>query len=74
MMEWKHSDSPVKKKFWAQLLIKKVMLTVFWDIKGIITNDGMKTLWLSSKEKVLGTVVNKEGDADSVLGHKRNHH
>ena len=24
--------------------------------------------------KVLGTVVNKEGNADSVLEHKRNHH
>ena len=33
----------------------------------------VKTNWLSSK-KVLGTVVNKEGDVDSLLGHERTHH
>ena len=27
----------------------------------------------NGKENVLGLVVNKEGHADSVLGHKRNH-
>ena len=30
--------------------------------------------WLSGKEKVLGAVSNKEGDADSLLGHKWTHH
>ena len=38
-MECKLTDSPVKKKFQVQLLIKKVMLTDFWDIKGLITID-----------------------------------
>ena len=28
-MEWKHMDSLVKKKFWAQQSLKKVILTVF---------------------------------------------
>ena len=36
-MEWKHTDSPVKKKFWVQQLVKKVILTVFRDMKGPIT-------------------------------------
>ena len=30
--------------------------------------------WLSSKEKVPGTAVSKEGDADSVLGQERRHY
>ena len=35
------TDSPVKKKFWVQQLVK-VMLTVFWNIKGPITTDFFK--------------------------------
>ena len=30
---WKHTDSLIKKKFWVQWSVKKVMLTVFWSIK-----------------------------------------
>ena len=36
-MEWKHSDSMVKKKFQAQQSIKKIILTVFLDMKEPIT-------------------------------------
>ena len=36
-IEWKHIDSPVKNKFWVQQSVKKVMLTVFWNMKGPIT-------------------------------------
>lgn len=49
-MQWKHTASPVKKKFRAQRSVKKVMLTVFWDVKGPIT--------ISFLEK--GTTVNSE--------------
>ena len=28
-----HADFPVKKKFWIQLSVKKVIQTVFWDMK-----------------------------------------
>ena len=38
-MEWKHTDFPVKKKFWAQQSGKKMMLTVFWNMKEPITID-----------------------------------
>ena len=38
-MEWKCTDSPVKKTFWAQQSVKKLMLTVYWDMKGPISND-----------------------------------
>ena len=38
-MVWKHIVSPVKKKFCVQWSVKKVMLTVFWDVKGLITFD-----------------------------------
>ena len=34
-MEWKHTDSLVKKKFQAQQLVNKAMPKVFWDIKGL---------------------------------------
>ena len=38
-MKWKRTDIPVKKKLWAQQSVKKVMLTVLWDMKRLITID-----------------------------------
>ena len=38
-MEWKHPGSPEKKKFKTQPSAGKVMLTVFWDLKGSILED-----------------------------------
>ena len=38
-VKWKHTDSPVKKKFQTQQSIKNIMLTVFRDIKGHIIID-----------------------------------
>ena len=38
-MEWKYTDSSVKKKFQAQCSVKKVILTVFSDMKRPITID-----------------------------------
>lgn len=35
-MEWKHPESPAKKKFKVQPSAGKLMLTVFWDSKGPI--------------------------------------
>ena len=35
----KHTDSPLKKKVRGQMSAKKVMLAVYWDIKGPITRD-----------------------------------
>ena len=31
-MEWKHTESPVKKKFWIELLVKKDILIIFLEI------------------------------------------
>ena len=41
-MKWKNIDSPEKKMFWAQWLVKKVMLTVLWNMKETITMDFFK--------------------------------
>ena len=38
-IERKHTDSSVKKMFLARTSVKKVMLTVFWDMKGLISID-----------------------------------
>ncbi|PNF32078.1 hypothetical protein B7P43_G05744 [Cryptotermes secundus] len=38
-MEWRHPDSPRKKKFKTQPLAGKVMCTVFWDRRGVIFLD-----------------------------------
>lgn len=38
-MQWKHSDSPVPKKFRTQPSAKKVMATIFWDCDGILLID-----------------------------------
>ena len=35
--EWKDTDSPVKKKFRAQLSVKTIIMTIFWDMKELIT-------------------------------------
>ena len=37
------------------------------------TVHAVETDWLSNKEKIPCTVVSKEGHADSLLGHERNH-
>ena len=38
-MEWKHTDTLVKKKFWVPWSLKKVKLTVFCAIKEIMNVD-----------------------------------
>ena len=38
------------------------------------TVDKVKTHWLFSKEKILDTVISKEGHADSLLEQERTHH
>ena len=38
-IEWKQTDSPVRKRFRPQQSAKKLMPTVFWHIKGHIMND-----------------------------------
>ena len=38
-MEWKHTDSLIKKKFQVKWLVKNVMLTVFWNMQGPTTID-----------------------------------
>ncbi|GFS20001.1 histone-lysine N-methyltransferase SETMAR [Elysia marginata] len=38
-MTWKHTSSPVTKKFKVQRRAAKVMATVFWDAKGVILLD-----------------------------------
>ena len=55
-----------------QVLVKKILtnglrMVCFYECES-------KTYRLTSKEKVLDEAVNKEGHADSVLGHKRTHH
>ena len=37
---------PVKKTFWAQQSVKKVMLTIFWDMKGTIAIDFLEKVQL----------------------------
>ena len=37
--DWRHTNSPVKKKFWALRLIKKIMLNIFRDMKGPMSID-----------------------------------
>ena len=41
------------------------------NVKKII--KGVEIRWLSSKEKVPGAVVSKEGNTDSLLRHERIH-
>ncbi|GBM56254.1 hypothetical protein AVEN_238796-1 [Araneus ventricosus] len=38
-MTWKHPSSPVTKKFKVSPSAGKVVMTVFWDAKGVILID-----------------------------------
>jgi len=38
-MEWRHANSPLKKKFKKLPSAGKVMCIVFWDRKGVILLD-----------------------------------
>ena len=38
-MEWKQTNSAVKKRLCTQQAVKKVMMIVFWDMNGLITID-----------------------------------
>ena len=54
------------------VLIKKVykVSSPLWSwVKNIVHE--VETHWLSSKKKVLATVVSKEDHSDSLLGHER---
>jgi hypothetical protein len=35
-MEWRHTSSPIKKKFKQTISTCKIMCTVFWDRKGVL--------------------------------------
>ena len=35
-LEWIYADSALRKKFLTQWSVKKVMLTVFWDMKKVV--------------------------------------
>ena len=39
--EWRHTSSPKPKKFHTQPSVGKVMLTVFWDKRGVILEHYM---------------------------------
>ena len=55
----------VKKRFITELN----MALLLWA-----SLHRVETHWLSGKEKVPGAAVRKEGHADSLLEHERNHH
>jgi len=38
-MQWKHSASPLHKKFKVTLSARKVMLTVLWDCQGLLLTE-----------------------------------
>jgi histone-lysine N-methyltransferase SETMAR len=35
-MEWRHTSSPIKKKFKQTISTRKIVCTVFWDRKGVL--------------------------------------
>lgn len=47
--QWKHSGSPLPKKFRMQASAGKILATIFWDCEGILLID-----YLPPKEKITG--------------------
>jgi histone-lysine N-methyltransferase SETMAR len=57
--EWRHPNSLKPKKFCAQSLVGKVMLTLFWDSKGLILEHYMSK----------GTTVTSSSYCDLLVNH-----
>ena len=50
---WKYSELPVKEKFETQLAREKIMLTIFWDSKGRISEDYLEEEEYNQQCKIL---------------------
>lgn len=55
-MEWHHTSSPRPKKFKSQRSAQKVMVTVFWDDKGVILLDFLERGRTVTSERYIETL------------------
>jgi hypothetical protein len=39
--EWRHTSSPLKKKFKQTISSRRIMYTVFWDRKGVLFGESL---------------------------------
>jgi histone-lysine N-methyltransferase SETMAR len=55
-MEWRHDTSPRPKKFKTQASAGKVMVTVFWDIRGVVLVDFLAKGSTINSEQYISTL------------------
>jgi len=56
-MEWRHGNSPSKKKFETLLSAGKVMCTVFWDRKGVFLLDFLEPGQTINSDRYIATLT-----------------
>jgi hypothetical protein len=56
-MEWRHVNSPSKKKFKTLPSAGKVMCTVFWDRKGVILLDFLEPGQTINSDSYIATLT-----------------
>jgi hypothetical protein len=70
-MEWRHANSPSKKKFKMQPPVGKVMCTVFWDRKGVILLDFLEPEQTINSDCYIATLTKLKARIFSVRAEKK---
>lgn len=73
-MEWHHPQSPVRKKFKTTPSAGKVMVTVFWDIDGVILVDVLPKGGTINSETYIKTLTKLNRRYRRVRPHKDREH
>jgi len=70
-MEWRHVKSPSKKKFKTLPSAGKVMCTVFWDRKGVIFLDFLKSGQANNSDHYIATLTKLKARISRVRPEKK---
>ena len=70
-MEWRHVNSPSKKKFKTLPSAGKVMCTVFWDRKGVILLDFLEPGQTINSDRYIATLTKLKARISRVRPEKK---
>ena len=70
-MEWRHANSPSKKKFKTQPSAGKVMCTIFWDSQGVILVDVLEPGATVNSERYKQTLTKLKSRISRVRPEKK---
>ena len=70
-MEWRHVDSPSKKRFKTLPSVGKVMCNVFWDRKGVILLDFLEPGQTINSDHYIATLTKLKARISRVRPEKK---